>query len=161
MPRQSLTLFQHMYKTVSDYFLQKCMDLMFLLCTYYCSTVAHCLPLMSWSNGFSIVSYLIVMCYCIDGITWTLRVSGFAKVFLFDTTERGRGRRNGREIKKRESSRTGVLDWPRAAKNIFKFQKIKRMGTNHGYEVGLHGMQTAQPLLVHREPTLISKKASS
>jgi len=60
-----------------------------------------------------------------------------------------------------QSSTTGVLDWPRAAKNIFKFQKIKRMGTNHGYEVGLHGMQTAQPLLAHREPTLVRDNDSA
>jgi len=34
------------------------------------------------------------------------------------------------------------------------------MGTNRGYEVGLHGIQTAQPLLAHREPTMVRENDS-
>jgi len=41
MPREDQILFQYIDKTVTYHFLQKCMNLMFLLCTYYRSSVVY------------------------------------------------------------------------------------------------------------------------
>ena len=61
-----------------------------------------------------------MQCYCIDEITWTLEFLVLQKYF---TTERGRGRRNGREIRKTRGILTHSI---RIGLNKFIYSKFDK-----------------------------------